>query len=475
MRKAFVIFCFISNACLAQTWPSNCNENPTSERTFRNDVYKLAMHRLVEINSPYKDSILIPANFRDSISRALYAVYNMPASLLKDTIMLYFGGNDFQVFNSFREYERDSLHILHNQSSGPSGSVSSSVKKIEIGIARNGTNPWGDEWAAGNFGATSNSEVNMLVSQYGLSVQALAHFPQMYRFIVSSAFAVNTKALAAKFHTIMHNNSQSQANAWVFAGDGNSIQVNQLEDGTILTFRNACGDCPSGCTYGRQWRFKVNSFIDCSVTFLGGNDWGVAPNNVFVCERNGNPVMPVVFTKFAGGRKNDETWLSWEVATEDGIERYIIEESTDGASFYPTGSVAATVPGAGTKTYSYTRSGGPTGLFYRIRAVEKDGRNTFSKIIKLNEGSVPMPAFSVYPNPVLGDRFVIRSRSTSQADYELRVLAADGRIVYSQTRKYFLSSGTAEISLPPGIANGVYVVTISSAEGLLHQQTILVR
>lgn len=80
------------------------------ENIYRNDAYKLAIKRLNDIGSPWKDSVVIPAVYIDSIARALYAMHNMQRSAIKDTLQYYFGYSDFS--SPSYQYRPGSFHIL---------------------------------------------------------------------------------------------------------------------------------------------------------------------------------------------------------------------------------------------------------------------------------------------------------------------------------------------------------------------------
>src|SRR5690606_5203590 len=58
-------------------------------------------------------------------------------------------------------------------------------------------------------------------------------------------------------------------------------------------------------------------------------------------------VLPVEFISFDVNLEGDKAKLKWEVAKEENVEKYIVEKSTDGKSFYPINSVNATSNNAG--------------------------------------------------------------------------------------------------------------------------------
>ena len=58
------------------------------------------------------------------------------------------------------------------------------------------------------------------------------------------------------------------------AGNGNRINAIFTNNNTRLSYTFGCGDCPSGCTFGRSWTFNVRTSTDCPVDYIAVEDWG---------------------------------------------------------------------------------------------------------------------------------------------------------------------------------------------------------
>ena len=454
----------VSTTCFSQTWTSTCDATVVSERIFRNDVYKLAQHRLVETNNPYKDSIEIPSIFRDSIAKILYSFYNLQSTLIKDTLMTYFGYADFDT-SGYPQYEYDSCHFQHNYLHNPY--YAPSVKRVSLGINRNATNAWADDWAIGNFNNTSNSDVNELVNKYELSIKMGVPTPAYYGFTtITTKRALNTNGLAKKFYDIMGGTTLNVAEAYTYIGDGNSIHFDYLTDGVMVTFRKGCGDCPAGCTYGRFWKFKVNTYTDCSVTYIKDSIfWVFVPqfNGIYVCNRNGGDIVtPVYFKNVIGEVSNTKANLAWDVLTESNIRYYVVEKSFDGRVFVEAGRVYATSQSTPAKSYTWQdKVPLAQSSFFRVKAVENSGEVIYSNTLLLKTQSTRW-SVTVFPNPVINHEMQLQYNG-EYGEMQLQLYSMEGRLLFSKKCKG--ESISSAILLPHTIGSGTYLLKVKQATG----------
>jgi carboxypeptidase T len=106
-------------------------------------------------------------------------------------------------------------------------------------------------------------------------------------------------------------------------------------------------------------------------------------------------ILPLDFLSFNGRLLPDETvYLDWDVANEVNHEYFEIEKSIDGTTFSAIGKVTGIPP------YNFTDVNPIEGInYYRLRQVDKDGKYSFSKTIKVTY--LPKTyKVSIYPNPV---------------------------------------------------------------------------
>jgi len=235
------------------------------ESTYRNDARRLAIKRMYEINSPLADKVTIPPIFIDSIIKALYAINNMQNALVGDTLRQIFGHTNFIPGS-------DSTHFF-SASNNPAGAFG--LKQVRVTV--DNTTPWGAQWLSGNYNTTSNDSVNYLINTHQLKVVLNQYqlYPARTIYIISSPIAINATALAKQF---VNFSGVGTGNAYQLtsqpAGNGNRINAIFTNNTTRLSYTFGCGDCPSGCTFGRTWTFNVRTGTDCSVDYIAVEDWG---------------------------------------------------------------------------------------------------------------------------------------------------------------------------------------------------------
>ncbi len=456
----------------SQVYTSSCIATPQMENIYRNDVVKTATHRLFEINSSYKDSIDVPDSFKDSIAKAFYAIYNMPGSSLKDTILNLFAFQNYTTAYGPNYLESDSLHIYHN---GNDLLFNFSPKSVNMSVPD--TTIWAIQWQSGNYSNTVNPKINQLVIQYGINVLGVTHFSTYFYIGYRANCAVNTFGLSKAFNNIIGNLPYSYAcKPANFVGDGNSIQLNyQSIDGIIITYTNSCGDCPAGCTHGRSWKFKVY-YANCDVEYLGAVNYGTGTNpynpnlSVYTCTR-GAVILSAEFNSITGYLQNGKAALNWKVLAQINVKEYVVERSDNGQQFYATGQVAAT--NALTAEYTWKDAALLTGTaWYRIKAVDLDGKSKYSSIVKIT-GASKTNSFTVYPNPVVNRTFTIQFGTSASGQMNANLYSADGKKVWAATLSLTPQTVSRTLALPPAIQPGIYALVVENNNGSYRQTLVI--
>lgn len=165
--------------------------------------------------------------------------------------------------------------------------------------------------------------------------------------------------------------------------------------------------------------------------------------------------LPVTFTSISGTIHNGQAKITWNVAQEIDVDRYEVEESSDGRSFRTLTNMSA----AGRSSYQANDGQVWSGAnFYRVKAVDIDGKLTYSKIIRLDNGSSDQNV-QLYPNPTRGE-INLALNGLSANTYRLQVVNALGQAVYQQS----LTHDGGNRSLPLNLNNlpaGIYQVQLS--------------
>ncbi|MGI4874676.1 MAG: FG-GAP-like repeat-containing protein [Janthinobacterium lividum] len=162
--------------------------------------------------------------------------------------------------------------------------------------------------------------------------------------------------------------------------------------------------------------------------------------------------LPVELVAFTARKQGAAVQLDWRTASEKDADRFEVERSSDGLAFAPIGTVAAkgTTPTPTDYAFADTKyPGSASQLYYRLRQVDKDGTAAYSpvRVVALDHEA----RLSLYPNPVHRAFAVLGAAPGTKLD----VLDAVGRVVATATTD---ADGTAHLTLPTGLAAGVYVV-----------------
>lgn len=466
MKQFFTLFllCLVLYS-KSQVMPGSCTPTIQMVNTYKYDVVKTATVRLFETNSTYKDSATIPTLVKDSIAKAFYAVHNMPQSSLRDTIRNLFGYNNFNTAVGPGYYEFDSVHIYHNNYD-----FNGSYSPRRIYLYVRDTTSWAVQWQAGNYNNTVNPAINQLVLQYGLIVTGGGTFSNYISFICTSNLGINMFGLSKAFNAIINPAPGSGALPFYYAGDGNSIKAAFETNGIRLTYSNRCGDCPAGCQTGRAWTFLVSN--DCSVQYLGATNLGspltITPPYLYTCTRG--PVLPVTFGSITGYLQSGKPVLTWKVLTQLNVKEYVIERSDDGGQFYAVDKVPAST--ATTAEYNWKDAQALNGTaWFRIKAVDVDGRAKYSSIVKLSGSK--SGGITIYPNPVQNHQITIQFRTPLSGSLAVRLYDISGKQVWNSSISLTPQTGTRTFALPLNLPAGIYSIAVQN-EAVSYRQTLVV-
>ncbi len=209
---------------------------------------------------------------------------------------------------------------------------------------------------------------------------------------------------------------------------------------------NAVFNCTGPLTTAAQVRAAVNNPANW-VTENGVPTTATAlPSR---CTFMGLFVLPVQLVSFTGKLNADKSaTLQWKVSEQEDIDRFIIEESTDGNSFHQAGVVAK----GNSDMYSFIDISVQAGKnYYRLKIVELSGEITYSNTIMLTLKSGV--TISVYPNPVT-DKLTIQQFGTTK---NTTAILSDGHGKLLQQVKI---TGQNHVINMEGYPAGVYVLKL---------------
>ena len=177
----------------------------------------------------------------------------------------------------------------------------------------------------------------------------------------------------------------------------------------------------------------------------------------FVLANIGASTLPLQWLNFTGKKINGQSLLEWKTDNETNTSDFVIERSRNGSLFEFIGNrVAASTNGI--HSYSFTDVQPLQGTnFYRLKQVDRDGRFTYSNIIRLSFDDSGKPLL-VYPNPA--DGYVNLDFTGKKETVTIQLYDAAGRLVKS-------GSTSNQSPLRIELANlpaGKYYVQVSDGE-----------
>jgi len=240
----FFLCLFIGfNVSYGQIIPSNCNPSNELLDQYTWDVRNLTLRRMWELNSPDTALVTIPYQWQDTIKDGLAAICNAASIPERDS-----------VFNFFCVHDLASSGIFI-------------TKEIMVFVDTNYS--WTDAWQ-NLISLTGNPQIDTIVTKYDLEVVDFYNFSFGNMALLSSDSLWNVYALIDSLEMVP-GVEYGDPNQQI--GAAGRISYDKSGTERYYTFWFQWNDCFDGCDNAHAWNFKV--YEDCSVEYLGFENWGV--------------------------------------------------------------------------------------------------------------------------------------------------------------------------------------------------------
>ncbi|MEP6951229.1 MAG: T9SS type A sorting domain-containing protein, partial [Ginsengibacter sp.] len=186
-----------------------------------------------------------------------------------------------------------------------------------------------------------------------------------------------------------------------------------------------------------------------------------APNIINNQTDNGGlHTLPVNFISVRAFEKQLSIGIEWKVASELNINKYIVERSGDGVAFNSIGETSAGGGSSNIITYNLLDQNPFEGNnFYRVSAVNKDGRLSYSPIVKISSGK-GKEGISIYPNPVIKDgRLSLELQDLQKDTYIMTMHNQQGQLVMKQVIEHGGGISVQPVTLQK-ITSGIYTIEV---------------
>jgi SdrD B-like domain/Secretion system C-terminal sorting domain len=181
-------------------------------------------------------------------------------------------------------------------------------------------------------------------------------------------------------------------------------------------------------------------------------------------------VLPVKYTAFTAKPRNNEVVLEWSVAEQINVNNYVVETSTDGSVFNKIATVIANINSSA--SYDALHTNPNIGInFYRIKAVDNDGKFSYSEIRKVTFGKAG--DVIIYPNPVTtGVINVTLTGSMINKSATVSIISMDGKLISQQQIANTNQTETIDVSK---LASGSYIVRLITKAEVVNKTIQVIR
>jgi CshA-type fibril repeat protein len=186
------------------------------------------------------------------------------------------------------------------------------------------------------------------------------------------------------------------------------------------------------------------------------------PSNRAILEIGTTLSVDLVFFKGKPSAVGNE--LSWKAKNETGFSHFELERSDNLAEFY---SIAKISGGNENGNYSTSDKTGIAGLkYYRLRMVDLDGTEEYSKIISIRN-NVSEGALNVYPNPIQDFSF----RFTTEG--KVKSIQISNIIGKAINANFENQENQYKVILPTETAAGIYILQVETDKGRFTKRIVL--
>lgn len=214
--------------------------------------------------------------------------------------------------------------------------------------------------------------------------------------------------------------------------DENTLQIYQSTDGTNWTMLPV------------SMRQTTNDYVEVEGVQLFGFFTLAAPSGP----------LPVHYALFNSRCDNGRVVLTWHTGSEQGSQRFAVQQSTDGSRWTEVGSVPAAGFSNTQRVYNFSPNNAAATGFYRLAEYSTDGRIQYSGVLRSSCNGVEK--VMVWPNPTPGNVFT-SFVSGNAATITISVYDEKGALVKEKRATVLPGSNQLTIDLS-SLSVGLYTI-----------------
>jgi hypothetical protein len=204
--------------------------------------------------------------------------------------------------------------------------------------------------------------------------------------------------------------------------------------------------------------YPVNNtgITDVNYSISAGAAASMDPNRFVIVFKNSG-ALPVSGIEINAQKSGDGIKVNWTGLNEQSMKHYEVEESNDGRAFARSATVKATGNGQASADYSWYDANVNAGNnYYRVKGTSDNGREQFSKVVRVSMANLEVAVLTVTPNPVVSRTLQVQATSLNKGRYELAVYSTEGKKLTSISVNHVGGSSSYALELPAGLAKGMY-------------------
>lgn len=218
------------------------------------------------------------------------------------------------------------------------------------------------------------------------------------------------------------------------------IITNPSDPRTTITSLNRAGD------YNLRWTITNGSYSNFTTVLI----------NIL-------SVLPVNIVSFTGKVVKDKIILNWSTDAERDNDHFVVERSSNGSGFECVGTVSGFGTSHTTNSYTFTddrKSISPASVYYRLQQFDKDGKSTYSSIIKVTLVNASLTSDAAWPNP-FNDKINIRVYSASKGIATINLFDNSGKL--GKQSKQLMNAGFNDVIVDniPAASARLYFIEVT--------------
>jgi len=174
-------------------------------------------------------------------------------------------------------------------------------------------------------------------------------------------------------------------------------------------------------------------------------------------------ILPVTLTSFGVNTQGHVNLVKWTTDAEVNGKYFILERSINGQDFSPINKQAVkNLPGK--QTYSYADEKYSPGVnYYRLQMTDIDGSYTYSKIMKVYNGSGTSDKLLITPNPVVKE-FTLSTSFPENGPVSIRITDVNGKVVKQLSDNVSRGSVIIQIYDLERLQSGTYFLEVKQKD-----------